>query len=99
MEQAMRIGIWVEWELRQGEAWPSFGVCEGVFISFKLFSPADGHPWQRSLRMDPGNPGNPGNTMMNFIKHCFFNEFFSYLYVTDALQVWLPIIENYTDQG
>ena len=31
-------------ELRQGEAWPSFGECEGVFISFKLFSPADGHP-------------------------------------------------------
>ena len=22
----------------------SFGECEGVFISFKLFSPADGHP-------------------------------------------------------
>ena len=22
---------------RQGEAWPSFGECEGVFISFKLF--------------------------------------------------------------
>ena len=27
-------------ELRQGKAWSSFGV----FISFKLFSPADGHP-------------------------------------------------------
>ena len=26
-------------ELKQGEAWPSFGECEGVFISFKLFSP------------------------------------------------------------
>ena len=24
--------------------WPLFGECEGVFISFKLFSPADGHP-------------------------------------------------------
>ena len=31
-------------ELRQGKAWPSFGECKGVFISFKLFSPADGHP-------------------------------------------------------
>ena len=31
-------------ELRQGEAWPSFGKCEGVFISFKLFSPANGYP-------------------------------------------------------
>ena len=31
-------------EVRQGEAWPSFGECEVVFISFKLFSPADGHP-------------------------------------------------------
>ena len=31
-------------EVRQGEAWPLFGECEGVFISFKLFSPADGHP-------------------------------------------------------
>ena len=31
-------------EVRQGEAWPSFGECEGVFISFKHFSPADGHP-------------------------------------------------------
>ena len=30
-------------ESRQGEAWPSFGEYEGVFISFKLFSPADGH--------------------------------------------------------
>ena len=67
MEQAMRIGIWVEWELRQGEAWPSFGVCEGVFISFKLFSPADGHPWQLSLRMDPGNPGNPDIIPINGI--------------------------------
>ena len=43
------IGIWVEWELRQGEAWPSFGECEGVFISFTLFPPADGHPWQLCL--------------------------------------------------
>ena len=26
------------------------------------------------------------NTMMNFIKHCLFNEFVSYLYITDAPQ-------------
>ena len=42
---------WRVWRslLRQGEAWPSFGEYEGVFISFKHFSPADGYPWQLCL--------------------------------------------------
>ena len=47
MEQAMRIRI--RGMRHQGEAWPSFGKCEGVFISCKFFSPADGHPWQLRL--------------------------------------------------
>ena len=63
-------------EVRQGEAWPSFGECEGVFISFKLFSPADGHPWQlclQSTRMDPSNPGN--NVVdMNYYENHFVNK-------------------------
>ena len=37
--------------------------------------------------------------MMNFVKRCLFDEFVSYLYVTDAPQVWHPIYENYIDQG
>ena len=31
-------------ESRQGEAWPSYVECEGVFINIQAFSPADGHP-------------------------------------------------------
>ena len=36
---------------------------------------------------------------MNFIKHCLFKEFVSYLFVTYAPQVWNPIYENYIDQS
>ena len=46
-------------ELRQGEAWPSIGECDGIFISFKLFLPCR---WPSvtvvSTWIDPGNPGN-----------------------------------------
>ena len=58
-------------ELPQGEAWPSFGECERVFISFKLFSPADGHPMTvASTQMDLGNPGFRHHSMNRSVDQC-----------------------------
>ena len=56
----------VRMEFRQGER-PSFCECEGVFISFKLISPAD--PWpSMTVKLCLHGwilHGNPGNNLKN----------------------------------
>ena len=48
MEQAMRIRIWEEWDIK-ARLGHHLGNVRRVFISCKLFSPADGHHWQLCL--------------------------------------------------